>query len=95
MGGGYGGGLWHPLVYSVTLRVDDEATLRRVTDEESEPVLYLPSEPAVALLLDSLPVNVRVDPSTGSFVSSKWIPGLVPPALMVVGVVVSLALQPS
>lgn len=94
-GGGGAPSWWQPAVYSVTLTVEDAATLRRVTDEESEPVLYLPSEPSTSLLLDSLPVNVRVDPATGSFVSSRWVPGLVPPAIMVVGLVVSLALQPS
>ena len=74
--------------HQVTLRVEDPETLERVTNEEWEPVLYLPGEPSVAMLMDSLPPSVRVDPGRGLFVSSSWAQELVPPVLMVVALVV-------
>ena len=77
-------------MHRVTLRVYDEETLKRVTDEEWEPVLYLPAEPSVALLMDALPPSVRVDPALGTFVSTSWTQELLPPALVLLVVAVTL-----
>ena len=77
---------WRHAVHTVTLRVDDPATLARVTDEECEPVLYFPSDPTVVLLLDSLPAAVKVHGPTGTFYSSGWVINLLPGALLLVGI---------
>lgn len=84
---------WSP-VHSVLLKINDEESLARVTDEAWEPVLYLPSDPAVALLMDSLPPSVTVDAATGSFVSTSWTQELLPPvlALLILALTVQLGL---
>ena len=76
--------------HSIILKVDDEATLARVTDEEWEPVLYLPAEPSVALMMDALPTTVTIDSATGTFVSAAWRKELVLPLFSLVATLVTL-----
>ena len=53
-------------------------------------VLYLPSEPSVALLMDALPASVSVDPAIGTFESTSWTQELLPPALVCAAVALVL-----
>ena len=57
-----------------------------------EPVLYLPHEPSVALLMDALPPSVQVDRALGTFASTSWTQELVPPALALAATALTLHL---
>ena len=59
-------------------------------DEEWEPVLYLPAEPSVALMMDALPATVSIDAATGTFVSAAWRRELVLPFVAVSATVLTL-----
>jgi hypothetical protein len=85
-----GGEFGWQAVYTVTLRVDDTDQLARVTDEALEPVLYLASDPSVAMLMDALPPSVRIDPALGVFLSDSWVQELAPPVIMLVLIVTGI-----
>ena len=78
-------------MHRVTLRVYDEETLKRVTDEEWEPVLYLPAEPSVALLMGcAAAVCACRERRCGTFDRRVGRSGWLPPALVLLVVAVTL-----